>query len=163
MTRAQIRLIFLGQWWNAGVAPPNTSPAERREIAEWVRAKCARPTMFPDPLHFAVRLGLRPVEWRMPGLGCELCDGHTIIYPPTLDERERGACIYHGISHCVLLQHFLCANETDAVLLEGELAYPTPEARKVRTLEQAVEAQQYAPAWLILFQLACVKLQRKAA
>lgn len=163
MTRAQLRLIFLGRWWDAGVAPPNTSPAERREIAAWVRAKCARPTMFPDPLHFIVRLGFRPVEQKLPGMSCELTDGHTIYYPPTLDQRDRGRHAYHGLAHCVLLQHFLCANETDAVLLEGELVYPTPEARKVRTLEQAIEAQQHAPTWLILFQLACVKLQRKAA
>lgn len=163
MDRAQIRMAFLGRWFDAGIAPPNTSPAERRELAEWMRRHCARPTLYPDPLHFVVRLGLRPVEQRMPGSCCEYTDGHTIMYPPSLDQRETGGRIYHAIAHCLLVRYFLFATETDAVLLGGELALPTAEARKIRSLEESFVLQRWAPEWLLLFQLAAVKLQRKAA
>lgn len=163
MRRDQIRMIFLGRWAEAGVEPPNTSPADRRGMARWMREKCNRPTMFPDPLHFVVRLGLRPVERRMPGFRCECTDGHTIVYPPFDDPREQGERVYHGLSHCILLRHGWIATETDAWLLTGELGFPSSEARRITVLETAFEEQLWLPTWLIVFQLASVRLQRKAA
>jgi len=163
MDRTQLRMIFLGRWFDAGVEPPNTSPADRRGMARWMREKCARPTLFPDPLHFVVKLGLRPVERRITGFGCECTDGHTIVYPPFDDARERGVRLYHGLAHCILLRHGWIHSEADAWLLTGELALPTCEARRVRTIEEAFEEQQWATHWLLLFQIASVRLQRKAA
>lgn len=153
--------VFAHDFDATGMAHPYTSPGDRQGIVRALRARTGRPE-FADPLHHLVRDHLVPIDRVPPGVGCECTDGVHVFYKWSPVARVLGQRVMHGHAHAMLMGYW-DHNESDAILLTGELALSTTAALYYPTPTHALEAQRWAEGWLIEAQFDLVRRVRSAA
>lgn len=151
LTPRRVEYIFDGRADRAWLDPSSHDLLECEEIAKEIHDKGGRPTDFPNPMGLALGHKNRLVPCAMPNCGDELSDGVHILYKPTVDPRQQGLVILHGVVHNFCVRRHHGVNEAAAWLITGSVAL----LKKYRrwTLPQAVAAQRYVPKWLIELRL----------
>lgn len=132
---------------------PQSQLSDIVALARWVRARCRRPRLCPNPLDYAARLNidaipLHDTEALAPG-------PRELVFRRHDDQRTQGGWVLIGVARCVLLMAGADPTLGDIVALARELAIPAEAARWL-TLGEAERIAPHAPTEMIVAQMALV-------
>lgn len=147
LTPPRVLSIFEGLPWKARLEAPNYTLTQAEIIAEEIIDASGRPTDWANPMGLALGLKYRLIPGRF---GCktkEMCDGIRIFFRPSLDPREQGYPIFHGVVHNWCVLRYPDANEATIWLITGALV--VLYRHRLLSIEQAISLQRFAPVWLI--------------
>lgn len=145
-----LRHLLRGEYERVGDEVPRFDREDYSRIARRFRAACDRPTLYPDPRHFAFALHVsticEPVSGECYG---EINEGNEILYSCKGGPRCWGLRVYHGLAHWVLRNWYADEyEESDAWLLTIELACFC-DYLEASGPEVVIAENVFVPDWLV--------------
>jgi hypothetical protein len=153
-----LRLLLRGEYEQTGDERPRFDTDGYRRMARRMRTKCARPTFYPDPRHFALPLGINPLCEHVEGCYGEVNEGDDVLYSCKGGPRSWGLRVYHGIAHWILRTWYADEyEESDAWLLTIELACIGDHLLDVGPDAVAAE-NEFVPMWLVRMYFSALRM-----
>jgi hypothetical protein len=153
--------ILRGEYDRAQVAHPRFSLDDFNTLAEATHAKAARPRLFPDPRHLAVGNDLTLLPRAPRGVCGEGVAFGRVAFEPSIDPREQGLSVLHGLAHAILHSEDGGSSDTDAWLLTGCLWIRRSTAAVASADPPRVAT--HVPLWFVWARLIQVSLWENAA
>jgi hypothetical protein len=145
--RTHVEHVLAGRYDRAGVPRPQLELADLEWLARQAHGYAGLPTIFPDPRHIAVAIGLRLLPRAPRGVCGEGVANGVIAFRPDPDGGTQGLRVFHGLAHAILLEERQVTGDGDAWALTALLIVPPRSAEHVRANMDAACA--HAPRWMV--------------